>query len=252
LARPSKCDDKDSNGVDRVTKIYELGAFRLDPDGGLLTRDRKPTVLGPRAVAVLKGLVERAGERVSKAALIDAAWAGVVVEEGNVAVQVAAIRRVLGEAPGGERWIETIPRRGYRFVGPVIELPDDRRARPGTKRSNLPEALTSFIGRERELVEIKRLLPTKRLVTIVGAGGIGKTRLALQAAAEVVDAYRDGVWLAELSSIRDGSLVATSVAQVLGLEVRASTPPFRWHGMTLGIISLRIGEVLKKPENYLN
>jgi len=64
--------------------------------------------------------VERHGKPVSKDALIEAAWAGLTVEESNLAVQIAALRRVLGEEPGGERWIETLPRRGYRFVGPVI------------------------------------------------------------------------------------------------------------------------------------
>ena len=81
-----------------------------------------------------------------------------------------------------------------------------------------PQPLTSFIGRERELVEIKRLLPSTRLLTLVGVGGIGKTRLALQLAAEVMDAYRDGVWLVDLGSIRDPLLVPTSVAQVLGVQ----------------------------------
>jgi predicted ATPase len=74
------------------------------------------------------------------------------------------------------------------------------------------------------LLEIKRLLPTTRLLTLVGIGGIGKTRLALQLAAEVVDAYREGVWLVELASIRDPMLVPTSVAQVLGVAERTGTP----------------------------
>jgi len=139
-------------------------------------------------------------------------------------VQVAAIRRVLAKVPGGDRWIETLARRGYRFVGPVSELPANRAAGL-SRRSNLPEALTSFVGRERELVELKRLLAAKRLVTIQGAGGIGKTRLALQAALEVIDAYRDGVWMTELASIRDPALVSTTAAQLLGLAAKASASP---------------------------
>jgi predicted ATPase/class 3 adenylate cyclase len=69
---------------------------------------------------LLRALVERPGALVSKDALIEAAWPGQAVEESNLTVQIAALRRVLGEAPGGDRWIETMPRRGYRFIGPVV------------------------------------------------------------------------------------------------------------------------------------
>ena len=208
-----------------MTRIYAIGPFRLDPHTGVLTKAGAPTALGSRAVAVLATLVEQSNQYVPKAGILDAAWPGVVVEESNLAVQISALRRVLSQAPGGEGWIETLSRRGYRFVGPVTELSDERQdAKDRRKRSNLSEPLTSFIGRERELVEIKRLLPSKRLVTLVGAGGIGKTRLALQAAAEVMDAYRDGVWLVELGSISNPSLVPSSLAQVLGVRERTGTP----------------------------
>jgi len=208
-----------------MTRIYDIGPFRLDSGIGALTRAGVPVALGSRATAVLTVLVKRSNEYVQKDSIIDAAWPGLVVEESNLAVQISAIRRVLSQAPGGERWIETLARRGYRFVGPVTELPDQSQdALDGRKRSNLPEPLTSFIGRERELVEIKRLLPGKRSLTIVGVGGIGKTRLALQAASEVIDAYRDGVWLVELGSVSNPLLVPTSVAQVLGVRERTGTP----------------------------
>ncbi|TMG94455.1 MAG: hypothetical protein E6H73_07430 [Betaproteobacteria bacterium] len=207
-----------------LTKIYEIGPFRLDSEAGVLSQAGIPVALGSRAVAVLTTLVERGNEFVQKGAIMDAAWPGVVVEESNLAVQISAIRRVLAQVPGGERWIETLARRGYRFVGPVIEISaEPRQSAVGSKRSNLPEPLTSFIGREREIVEIKRLLPGKRLLTLVGPGGIGKTRLSLQVAAEVIDAYRDGVWQVELGSIRDPLLVPTSVAQVLGIQERTGT-----------------------------
>ena len=201
---------------------FEIGSFRLDPDVGVLTTNGSPTALGRRAVAVLAELVDHANEYVPKERLLEAGWPNAVVEEGNLPVQIAAIRRVLAGS-GGEHRIETLPRRGYRFVGPVKKLTGQRPTASSIPRSNLPAALTSFIGRERELVEIKRLLPGKRLLTIQGAGGIGKTRLALQVAAEVVDAYRDGVWLAELGSIRDPGLVSTTVAQLLGLAEKSSS-----------------------------
>jgi predicted ATPase/DNA-binding winged helix-turn-helix (wHTH) protein/exonuclease VII small subunit len=182
--------------------------------------------LGARAVAVLSALVERANDYVPKASIMDAAWPGVVVEESNLAVQISAIRHVLAQTPGGEHWIETLPRRGYRFVGPVTEIRDKlpKGGAAGIQRSNLPEPLTSFVGRERELVEIKRLLPGKRLLTLVGVGGIGKTRLALQVAAEVMDAYRDGVWLVDLAPLVDPTLVPSALAQALGASESAGRP----------------------------
>src|SRR5260370_28398468 len=97
-----------------------LGPFRLDAEGGLLLRGTEPEALGRRAIALLQALVEQPGELVSKDALIEAAWSGQIVEESNLTVQIAALRRVLAEVPGGDRWIETMPRRGYRFVGPVV------------------------------------------------------------------------------------------------------------------------------------
>jgi TolB-like protein len=107
---------------------YDLGPFRLDGEAQILFRGAEPVALGERAVALLRVLVEHAGAPVSKDALIEAAWPGVVVEESNLTVQVAALRRVLGEAAGGERWIETLQRRGYRYVGPVGATPAGGRA----------------------------------------------------------------------------------------------------------------------------
>jgi predicted ATPase/DNA-binding winged helix-turn-helix (wHTH) protein len=205
--------------------VYEIGPLRLDPEVGVLTKAGVPLPLGARGVAVLGALVEHANEYVSKAAIIDVAWPGVVVEDSNLAVQILAIRRALARVPGGEHWIETLSRRGYRFVGPAVAVRDQTPAEAaiGAERTNLPEPLTSFVGRERELLEIRRLLRTARLVTLVGIGGIGKTRLALQVAAELLDAYRDGVRLADFAALDDPALVATTVAQTLGVHDRAGT-----------------------------
>src|SRR6516165_6402026 len=100
--------------------IHALGPFRLDTRHGLLLRGTEPVALGKRPIALLQALVERPGAPVSKEALIEAAWSGRVVEESNLPVQIAALRRVLGAAAGGDRWIETMPGRGYRFIGPIL------------------------------------------------------------------------------------------------------------------------------------
>jgi TolB-like protein len=100
--------------------VHTFGPFRLDATAEILFRETEPVALGHRAVALLRVLVEQAGKPVSKDALIQAAWPGLAVEDSNLTVQIAALRRVLGEAPGGETWIETLPRRGYRFIGPLV------------------------------------------------------------------------------------------------------------------------------------
>src|SRR5207248_897022 len=89
---------------------------------------------------------------------------------------------------------------------------------------NLPVQLTSFIGREAEMAEVKRLLPTTHLLTLTGAGGCGKTRLALQVAADLSGEYADGVWLVELASLSDPGLVPQSVASVLGVREEPGRP----------------------------
>jgi class 3 adenylate cyclase/predicted ATPase len=100
--------------------IYAFGPFRLDTKAEILFRGADPVALGQRAIALLRVLVERPGVPVSKDALIEAAWFGLTVEESNLTVQIAALRRLFDQEPGGARWIETLPRRGYRFVGSVV------------------------------------------------------------------------------------------------------------------------------------
>ena len=94
------------------------------------------------------------------------------------------------------------------------------RLQPGhrVRRTNLPAPLTSFVGRAQEIAEVRRLLNTTRLLTLTGAGGSGKTRLALRAAADVLLHYSEGVWYAELASLTDASLIADVVARVFGLR----------------------------------
>jgi len=110
--------------------IYALGPFRLDTGDNLLFRGSEPLPLGRRAIALLRALVERPGALVSKDALIEAAWPGQAVEESNLTVQIAALRKVFADVAGGDRWIETMPRRGYRFIAPVAAADADAIAPP--------------------------------------------------------------------------------------------------------------------------
>src|SRR5512142_2886324 len=100
--------------------LYQFGPFRLDPEAGILYHGAEPTMLGQRAVALLRLLLQNAGVPVTKDALVEAGWGGLAVADNNLTVQIAALRRVLAAAAEAESWIETLPRRGYRYVGPAV------------------------------------------------------------------------------------------------------------------------------------
>ena len=107
----------------RPSATYRFGSFALDADTGALFCEGEPSLLGQRGAALLRLLLERAASPVSKDALIEAAWPGLAVEDSNLTVQIAALRRAL-EQGGGGRWIETLPRRGYRYAGPPVTRSD--------------------------------------------------------------------------------------------------------------------------------
>ena len=220
------------------TEAYEIGPFVLNAETCVLTERGAPAALGKRAVAVLVALVRSAPEYLPKTRIIEAAWPGIVVEESNLAVQIASIRRTLARVPGGERWLETLSRRGYRFVGPVTRLPERETSAAGSggRRSNLPEPLTSFVGRERELTELRKLLTGHRLLTLTGAGGVGKTRLALRVADAVLDGYGDGVGLVELAALGESRVIVRAVTNDDG---RTDQPLIGGRPLPIGRYELR-------------
>lgn len=122
-----------------MAAILEFGPFRLDADAGILFRGAEPTPLGRRAVLLLALLVRRAGTPVSKDALIEAAWPAQMIEDSNLTVQIAAVRRTLADASAETQWIETLPRRGYRYVGPAVTASDtDRSSAPSLTLPDRP------------------------------------------------------------------------------------------------------------------
>jgi TolB-like protein len=118
-----------------------FGPFRLDAEAGILFHGAEPVALGQRAVALLALLVEQPGAPVAKEALLAAGWPAQAIEESNLTVQIAAVRRVLEDTAGGACWIETLPRRGYRYVGPAVaaHAADASVALPATATLTLPE-----------------------------------------------------------------------------------------------------------------
>jgi predicted ATPase len=98
-------------------------------------------------------------------------------------------------------------------------------ARPYRRAGNLPAEATSFIGRHRELAELRTKLTAARLVSLVGPGGVGKSRLALRIAADLARGFPDGAWLVELAEVRDPSLVSNAVMAALDLRDQTATEP---------------------------
>jgi non-specific serine/threonine protein kinase len=197
---------------------YRFGPFELQPDSRRLLKDGATISLRPRAFDLLAALVDRAGHLVTKDELLDRVWPKMVVEEAALQVQVSALRKVLGADA-----ITTVSGRGYQFTLPVTKV-DGEANRASRSKHNLPYQLTSFVGRAQEIAQLAELVTTHRLVTLTGAGGAGKTRLAIEVASRLVDAFPDGVWLVELAALSDPRLVPQAVAQALALPDQPARP----------------------------
>jgi len=209
-------------------QTISFGPFRLFADQRLLLEGDRPVRLGSRAFDILAALVERPGKVVGKEQLIARAWPQTFVEESNLKIQVSALRRALGDGHGGNRYLITVPGRGYNFVAPVRREEALRAASappaPSTTPHNLPFAVTRMIGRDDAVAALVTRLSRQRLVTIVGAGGIGKTTVALAVAERMMASYEHGVWLVDLAPLGDPRLVPSAVATVLGLGIRTEDP----------------------------
>ncbi|WP_426437238.1 ATP-binding protein [Bradyrhizobium genosp. P] len=205
---------------------FSFGSFRLLPSRRLLLDGETPVRLGSRAFEILVALVERRGELVNKEAIIARVWPGIHIVEGNLKLQVAGLRRALGDGRDGRRFIVASPGQGYRFVAATaVENSDASTQLPSlTTQHNLPVQLTRLIGRAGVVSKLVQQLATQRLLTIVGSGGIGKTVVALAVAEELMPAYEHGVWLIDLAPIADPRLVPTALASALKLEVRSDNP----------------------------
>lgn len=214
----------------RGAERYRFDRFELQPAARRLLAEGRDARVGARAFDVLLALVERPGRVVAKDELLAAVWPGVIVEEANLAVQISALRKVLG--PG---LIATVAGRGYQFTGTLEPLAagSEAEAAPAAAplaRGGVPRAATPIIGREAELAALAGLLATHRLVTLAGAGGIGKTRLAM-AWCEGPGLGEPIVWI-DLSALDDASQLSASqlAASVLarlqaaGMAATASAP----------------------------
>lgn len=192
---------------------YRFGEFKLLPAQRLLFRRGSEVALTARAFELLIAFVERAGQLLAKDELLRRVWAGVVVEENNLAVQVGVLRKLLGAEA-----ITTIPGFGYRFALPVLNVAEAGPTEPGLDAcGRLPLRLPPLIGREDEQREVQALMQGHPAVTLCGGPGVGKTRLAQELALRLAHEHADGAWWVDLTLLRDDEPVAAAVARALGL-----------------------------------
>jgi predicted ATPase/DNA-binding winged helix-turn-helix (wHTH) protein len=199
-----------------------FGSFRLHPAQRLLREGDKRIDLGSRAMEILVALVERPGQLVSKDELMSRVWPNTFVEEANLRVNIALLRRVLRDGQDGNRYIGTDPGRGYRFIAPLSVVAMEANAAPIAAVppiDTLPVVFSRVIGREPTIATVTAQLPQRRFITLVGPGGIGKTTVAIAVARNLAASYRDGVAFLDLAPINDPSHLPSALATMLGLSI---------------------------------
>jgi predicted ATPase len=184
----------------------DFGPLSIDVQRRQLMVDGTPVEIGGRSFDIAALLVEAAGAIVTKDEIMRRVWRGTIVEENSIQVAVSALRKALG-AHGGV--VKTVSGRGYRLIASLTPK----------IRTNLPAATSELIGRQAVLEELARLLSGNRIVTLTGAGGMGKTCLGVETARRQFPHFPDGVWIAELSSLRDPGAVPHAIASALQLEI---------------------------------
>jgi DNA-binding winged helix-turn-helix (wHTH) protein len=199
---------------------YRSGDCEIDLAQRELRIQGASVPLGGRAFDLLAALVEGANELVTRDQLIEQVWPGATIKEGVIEFHISAIRKALGSR---RAIIKTVSGRGYRLVGTwARQLADGPRSPlflPSAGGStNLPASAIDLVGRDASLEYLQQACSAYRLVTLTGTGGIGKTALGIELARSLLPVFDGDVWLVELASLADPSLVPLAVAEAIGLQ----------------------------------
>ncbi|WP_394846711.1 winged helix-turn-helix domain-containing protein [Pendulispora brunnea] len=205
------------------SEVLAFGPFRLSRRERLLTRDGVPVDIGGRALDLLTALVEQRGRVVSKRELLERVWPDVVVEDGSLRFHMAALRKVLGDGEDGARYISTQVGVGYAFVASVEVIVAERAPAQHRVESSIVRSLPArarVIGRARELTLLAEQVASAPLFTLVGAGGVGKTTVAVELAHRLAGHF-EHVSFIDLASLQDSTLLVSTLATALGIPVQA-------------------------------
>jgi predicted ATPase/DNA-binding winged helix-turn-helix (wHTH) protein len=220
--------------VETSPLTYQFGEFTLDVERGCLFRAGDEIRLRPKVYEALRYFLENPGRLIGKQELIQAVWPDTFVTDDSLVQCTVELRRALDDR--AQQLLKTVPRRGYLFSAEVVrgtaktesrspisadtescKLPESKLSR---KRLDLPMPRTSLIGRTREIAEATELFlrPSVRLLSLTGAGGSGKTRLAIAIATAVAEHFPAGVQFVGLASITHADLVVTALAKALEIQ----------------------------------
>jgi predicted ATPase/DNA-binding winged helix-turn-helix (wHTH) protein len=199
---------------------FVFGPFRLIASERLLVNGTTPVPLGGRALDILIALVERAGEVVTHAELVKRVWSDVIVEGTSLRVHIAGLRKALCDGRNSARYITNVPAKGYCFVAAVER---SRRSRLSPSEpigrnpvATLPRRLRHMVGRDETVETLKAAVASRRFVSIVGPGGVGKTTIAIAVAHALAPEFPGAVCFVDLGAIQDESLFVTAVASAVG------------------------------------
>lgn len=231
---------------------YQFGEFDLDIVRGCLFKAGEEIKLRPKVYEALKYLLEHPGRLIGKRELIEAVWPDTFVTDDSLVQCTVELRRALGDQ--AQQLLKTVPRRGYLLTSEVVRhLPSQDQIAPVAQNSgesqkvarkhfSLPASRTSLIGRERQVAEATKLLlrPDVHLLTLTGAGGAGKTRLALAVAKATAEKFMAGVQFVGLAAISNPALVGTAIAKAMDIQQVANRT-----------VAQLIGDELQNSEPFL-
>jgi predicted ATPase/DNA-binding winged helix-turn-helix (wHTH) protein len=215
-----------ATAIKRTDGGLSFGPFKLLVNERLLTKEGVPVELGARALDILVVLTSAPNEIVSKKDLLSRVWPDVIVEEGSLRFHMNGLRKALGDGQGGARYITTLPGRGYCFVAPVSRPASPRDDTPvvvgNFPHANLPNRLSRVVGRDEDVLKLSAQLNASRFVTIVGAGGVGKTTVAIAVGHRLFDAFSGALLFVDLGMLGDPNLVTAGIASMFGLSVQSN------------------------------
>lgn len=220
LSQPDLVSPAVTDAGNGATHPRSFGHFTFDPAQQSLMRDGQRLRLGSRALALLGLLLERPGQMVGKKDIFAHVWPGMQVDDANLRVHVAALRRALGDDPASPRYLHTVAGLGYRFVPEAEPL-----AKPLPEPPPASAPAGQIIGRDGSIAEIVARLRQRRFVTITGPGGIGKTTVARAVAEHFASDDEVPPCILELAGLTEAEQIAPMLASLLDLHLAAPSVP---------------------------